>query len=252
MACRRFWTSWLAIPVASLTFSSPSQAQTARFGGTVHTSTERPLPEVELTIQDLDRSVLTDSAGRFTFGTLPSGSYVVRVRRIGFQAQQFALVLEAGSTRDVRIVLEPGTYELPDVNVVVRELKPIEYAYTHRYDDFFRYRRLGLGYFKTRAQFKNLNPLRTADILSGLPGIRIRHRAWEHPMVWITGCQRLGVYIDGNLQRPVAPDGTSGEFLDRVLPSQIEMVALFRGPAEMPAEAAQSVQNDCAIMIWTR
>ncbi len=242
----------IAALVTSLATTTTASAQTGRFRGTVQTSMERPLSEVEVTVQELTRTTLTDSAGQFDFGALPAGSYIVRVRRIGFQAQQLALQLQADVPKDVVIVMEPGTYELPEVTVVARELKPIEYGYTHKYDDFFRYRRLGLGYFKTRAQFGNLNPMRTADIVSGLPGIRIQHRQWERPIVWVTGCTRLGVYIDGNLQRPMPPDGTSGDLLDRVLPSQIEMVAVFRGPAEMPAEAAQFVSNDCAIMIWTR
>jgi carboxypeptidase family protein/TonB-dependent receptor-like protein len=222
----------------------------SRLQGRVITRTEAPLPEVEVTILDLSRTVLSDSAGRFDFGSVPSGDYVVRVRRIGFRGQHFSARLEASRTKDVLIVMEAGAYELPDVQVTARSLTPIEYAYTHRYDDFFRYRYLGWGLFKTRQQFENLNPVRVADILRGMSRVVVKDFMFEKPEVAIRGCNRIGIWIDGSLQYPVT--GTSGDRLERIHPSHVELVAVFRGPAEMPAEAAMFVQNDCAIMIWTR
>ena len=222
----------------------------SRLQGKVVTGTEAPLPEVEVTILSLSRTALSDSAGRFDFGSVPSGEYVVRVRRIGFRGQQFSARLEPSRPKDVLIVMEAGAYELPDVKVTARSLKPIEYAHTHKYDDFFRYRYLGWGLFKTRQQFENLNPVRVADIVRGMSRVRVTDFMFENPEVWIDGCRRLGVWIDGSLQYPVTH--ASGDRMERIHPSYVEMVAVFRGPAEMPAEAAMFVHNDCAIMIWTR
>lgn len=222
----------------------------SRLQGRVVTQTEAPLTGAEVTILKLSRTAFTDSAGHFDFGAIEPGDYEVRVRRVGFRAQQLSAHLERSRTKDVLIVMEAGAYVLPDVRVTVRSLKPIEYAYTHKYDDFFRHRSVGLGYFKTRQEFERLNPLRTADILQGMPGIRVKHFAYENPEVEIAGCRRLGIWIDGFLQYPVS--FTSGDRLERVHPSRVEMVEVYRGPAEMPAEGATFVQNDCAIMIWTK
>lgn len=221
----------------------------SRLQGKIVTQTGAPLTEAEVTILDLSRTVLSDSAGRFDFGAVPTGEYVVRARRIGFRGQFWAAKLERAQTKDVLIVMELGAQQLPEVQVTARSLKPIEYAYTHKYDDFFRHRYVGLGFFRTREQFERLNPLRTADILFAIPRIRVRHFAFENPQVWIEGCKRLGVFIDGFLQYPVGV--TSGDRLERIHPSRVEMVEVYRGPAEMPAEATSS-NNDCAIMIWTR
>ena len=232
--------------------SRRAEGQTApsRLLGKVVAGSEWPLADVEVTILSLSQTVLSDSAGRFDFGSVPAGDYVVRVRRIGFRGQQLAAHLEPARTTDVLIVMEVGAQVLPEIGVTARSLKPIEYAYTHKYDDFFRYRRVGLGSFKTRKDFESLNPLRVADIVRGISRVRVRDFMFENPEVWIYGCQRLGVFIDGSLQYPVTL--TSGDRLDRIHPSHVEMVAVFRGPAEMPAEAAMFVHNDCAIMIWTR
>lgn len=220
----------------------------SRLLGKILTPTELPLADVEVTILRLSRTTLSDSAGRFHFGTVPAGDYVIRVRRIGFRGQQFSAHLEPGRSKDVQIVMDPGPQILPEIEVKERFLKPIEYAHTHKYDDFFRYRYLGWGFFKTRENFENLNPMRTADILQGIPRVRVRHTAFNDPIVNIEACRRPAVLIDGAIQY----GGPPGDLLGRVHPSHVEMVAVFRGPAEMPAEAAMFANNDCAIMIWTR
>ena len=57
--------------------------------------------------------------------------------------------------------------------------------------------------------------------------------------------------VDGSLQYFFGTQKRDDR-LERVHPSRVEMVAVYRDPAEMPAEAAMFVNNDCAIMIWTR
>lgn len=243
-----------ALLVVSLASVQPeagfAQAAAARLAGKVLNVAESPVSGVELTLLGLSQTTSSDSAGRFEFRAVPPGDYVVRIRRIGFRAQQLWVHLEPRQTKEVLIVLEPGAYELPALEVKAQSLKPVEYAYTHRYDDFFRYRNLGWGLFKTRQQFENLRPNTVADIVRGMSRVRVIDRMFERPEVEIRGCRRLGVWIDGSLQHPVR--FSSHDLLERIHPSQVEMVAVFRGPAEMPAEAAMFVHNDCAIMIWTK
>ncbi len=186
------------------------------------------------------------------------------VRRIGFRGQYLSASLQAGETKDVTIVLERGAYELPEIEVTARSAKPIEYAWTHKYDDFFRRRWVGLGRYITRAEIEFRKPYRTANLLAGISCIKVafRHLGASGTDVKFTclpsrGCA-VSVWIDGWKQRFAqfeAPSGASAEatlgtYLDRVLPSQIEAMEIYRGPAEMPAEF---LDDSCAaIAIWTR
>jgi hypothetical protein len=214
----------------------------------------------------------TDSAGRFLLTGIRPGTHVVRVRRIGFRAGYFAATFQPGEIKEVAIVIEPGEHELPEIVVTTRLAKPIEYAWTTRYDDFFRRRRAGFGTFLTRAEIEQKHPYRTPNILANLPGfkLRFRHLGPGGTDVYLTGCKQVRVWVDGSRQRfPDIPEEVRrrartggigpkpdtlgmalGELLERVLPSQIELMEIYKGAARMPAEF---LDDSCAaVVIWTR
>lgn len=256
---------------------TPAWAQdpsSARLQGWVLSRKETPLAAAEVAIHGTDRAVLTDSAGRFVLSGLSPGQHVIRIRRIGFNAQYLAAKLVAGEEKEVTIVLEPGAYELPEVKVTARATKPIEYAYTTKYDDFFRRQKVGLGHYISRADIEFKRPWRTASLLHALPGVhvRFRHPGMTGTDVWFTGCSKISVWIDGwkqegryadvDVAQPSGMEGPTPEYrwgasanragmlIDRLFPSQIEMIEVYNSPAEMPAEF---LDDSCAaIAIWTR
>lgn len=124
----------------------PAQRETSgQLKGQIQTASGTPLDAVEIGILELSKTALSDSSGRFSLRGIPPGDYVVRIRRIGFRPQRFSLRIESGQTKEVAVALETGPYELPELEVTAKPLKPIEYAYTHKYDDFFRRRLVGLA-----------------------------------------------------------------------------------------------------------
>jgi hypothetical protein len=235
--------------------------------GVVTTSEGLPVEGAEITVAGTTLVATTDSMGRFVLRGLPAGTHAVRIRRIGYKASVLGASLEDGDVKDVRIVLERGTYELPEITVQADRLKPIEYGWTTRYDDFFRRKQLGFGKFFTRSDIERWNPYRTANLLALVPGVhvRFRHPGASGTDVEFTRCERVGVWIDGWKQRynivsvaggirsrrPLdARPMLTGIYLETVLPSQIEAMEVYRGPAEMPAEF---LDDACAaIVIWTR
>jgi hypothetical protein len=221
-----------------------------------------PIAEAEVVIVDAQTSALTDERGYFTLG-VSAGQHLVRIRRIGYRPQYLSATLEANQSLEVSVVLERGPHELPEIEVKASQAKPIEYGWTTKYDDFFRRRLVGLGHFFGRDDIEKRHPLRASTMLAGLPGIRLR---FYHPGPSGTGvefrqCGSVSVWVDGYKQRypdlPVrrrglaAPgDAALGEILDRVLPSQIELMEVYLGSSEMPAEF---LDDSCAaIAIWTR
>jgi hypothetical protein len=165
--------------------------------------------------------------------------------------------IRAGLEQVAEVVMERGAFELPEINVTARNAKPLEYAWTTKYDDFFRRRLAGFGYFISREEIERKKPWRAHNILAGIPGIRLqfRHPGASGTNVQFTRCPAGGVsvWIDGWKQQPdrgLASFERLSEMLDRVRPSQIEMMEVFHGPAQMPAEF---LDNSCAaIAIWAR
>lgn len=240
---------------------------TAKIVGRVASPAGNPIEGVEVSIPGTDFSTVTNDKGDFTLSGVPVGRHYVRVRRIGYNAQLLVADLMAGAEKAVVIALDRGAYELPELTVAAAAAKPIEYGWTTRYDDFFRRKRTGLGAFISRADIEKRKPFRTPNLLVGLAGIRLR---FYEPGPFGTGvefgrCSDVGVWVDGQRQyvaRMVEGNSGSmisgragisralGELLERYIPSQIEMIEIYRGSSEMPAEF---IDNTCAaIVIWTR
>jgi hypothetical protein len=229
-----------------------------------------PVSGAEISILRDTVATLTDSAGRFVLRGIPLGEQVVRVRRIGFRAQYLGINLHAGEQQEVTIALTPGVYELPELAVTARLAKPIEYAGTTKYDEFFRRKLVGLGRYLSRQDIDKKAASHTSEILTGVPGVRVLFGApgISPDIVKFIGCNRISVWVDGAELHPLGGGSPSprtqmggrlqgqgdpaavGEMLERIHPLQIEMIEIYTGPARMQAEF---LGNSCgAIAIWTR
>jgi hypothetical protein len=253
-----------AAPVVLLIDASRAAAQEAprtRFAGKVITAANVPIPQVEVTVLPLAMTVVTDSNGRFVMVGLERGSYVVRFRRPGYKGELLSLDINRDDeTKDATVLMEAQIHALPDVEVRASPpRKPVEYAYTHKYDGFFARQRVGLGAFISRADINRLGPLDTPRLVSLAPGVTLFFSR-DQGDVRIRGCQSIGVWIDGVKQRnpefyrPPRNDRdkaaiAAGYFLSQLIPSQVEMVEVYRGPAEMPADF---LPDECAVVVWTR
>jgi hypothetical protein len=130
---------------------------------------------------------------------------------------------------------------------------------------------MGLEAYLMRDEIERRGAGRTPSLLRGIRGVRLlyRHAGVSGTDLEIIGCDKVGVWIDGQKQRYAdvprprrngeglghgavteSTWGATASHLERVLPSQIEMIEVYRGPAEMPAEF---IDDSCAaIAVWTR
>src|SRR4051812_7661658 len=92
--------------------------------GRVVTTSGQPVEGAEVTVSGMalqgDRSGTTVSSGRFTFRSLPGGSYTVAVRRIGYVPVQFnGVLVRLGSTTSLgEVRLEAQAVGMAEIVVV--------------------------------------------------------------------------------------------------------------------------------------
>jgi hypothetical protein len=221
----------------------------------------------------------TDSAGWFQLGGVPAGVSVLRIRRIGFKPQYLRLNLEHGLVPNLEIMLDPGPQILPDITVTAKEAKPIEFAWTTKYDDFFRRRNLGLpgGTFVTESDIRRRPASHTAELIEHyVPGARVYvhflgaggteikfPRCDGYVAVWIDGrkVNWQPVYQEAvpiSLSAGVANKGSQAarkretelaDVLNEISPMQIQFMEVYRGIGSIPGEFS----GGCgAIAIWTK
>ena len=259
---------------AAIAAARPLHAQVdttqVMISGTVVDSDRKPLEGVEVRLVGDSVRHFTSAAGTFRLYATRGAEHLLQLRRPGYNAQ----LLKVSGDWSGTVLMLPGAFVLPEIQVNAHNAKPAEYAYTNKYDDFFRRKRQGLGEFITRDEIEKRLAFQTTEIFEGRPGIKVSiQRDRGLASVIFVRCNeyppKINVYVDGHKLVPVHggnqgsgdsmwgrinkdPEvaASTGEMLARVNPRDIEQIEIFRGPGELPPEFNDG--NCGAIVIWTR
>jgi hypothetical protein len=152
--------------IAALSPIAGLQAQTdttrVMISGTVVDPARQPLEGVEVRLIGDSARRYTPGAGTFRLSAPRGTELLLQFRRPGYNAQLLKLTGEWSGT----VLMVPGAFELPKIQVNAHNAKPAQYASTTKYDDFFRRRRQGLGEFITREDIDRRSPLHTPEIFA--------------------------------------------------------------------------------------
>jgi hypothetical protein len=209
--------------------------------GTVRDEAGQPVPEAEVSAGSV--SVSTGADGAFTLAGIPVGLVTVNVRRIGFNPSVTQWDVDtAGLHIDLRLARVPTT--LAAVRVVARA-QPFE----ARLAGFYERESKKLGYYITRDDIARKNSTRMADMLIGIPGIRL---------VTMSGAMGQKIQLRGGRCEPlVVLDGfpaTSGSFdVNMIDMGTVEGVEVYPNANSVPAElmAVGNLSACGVVAIWT-
>ena len=223
--------------------AAPAEAQIGSLRGIVRDFSGRPLEEVVVLVDSLDRVARTDRTGRFYLDRLPKGEIALSLRRLGFEPRSVNVFVTAVGVNEVFVTMQP-------VRVVMPTVSAIEERRRQGIDEFHQRRQRGLGTYITRAEILERNARVPSDMLRTVPGIRfVRARSGSGirfvssaiirrdclPMMWIDGTRAPEMEID---DIPV---------------SDIEGIELYQGPSTTPMQFSPGPVTTCGtIVVWTR
>jgi len=126
--CRRRWLlasavlALLPVPAASLfAQETPGGPSPVLYGQVVDARSREPIASAEVQIASLQRTVLTDTRGRFLFSDVEPGSYEVAVQRIGYQSVTKAWEVGA-APKPLSVELEPDPVLLEGIRITQSRL----------------------------------------------------------------------------------------------------------------------------------
>lgn len=102
-------------------FLAAAVAATPVLSGRVADTTGAPLPQVRVTVLEINRTTLTDLEGRYTLTGLPSGTYGVSFALVGYAPVVRRVALAEG-TVTLDVTLRPTLVELPELQVTASAL----------------------------------------------------------------------------------------------------------------------------------
>jgi hypothetical protein len=220
---------------------------TARLSGVVRAPNGSPLPGARLSLRGTTTESTADAQGAYSLSGLPAGTQTLDARAIGYIPIAVSVDLYSNRpvTQDVRF--DESARVLETVNVTAQQL------YSRSEQEFLDAKKRGFGYFLDREQIERRNPFRTSDLLRAIPGVNIQQgNTGSGTSITMRGMASAV----GNCQPAVIVDGMrfmgdAGEIDVLSNPSDIQGMAIYRGPSETPVEY-QGMNTCGAIVIWTR
>lgn len=230
----------LAGPLVAQDAPKADSVAPARLRGVVVSAdTGAALPHADAVLVGLDQIVTTDASGRFDFGPLAPDTYIVQVRRVGFQPHTVKAQLAPGSTLELTVRLQrvPAVQVLPEV---VSEAPAVRGGF------YERMKRGGMGAYISREEIESRRPLVLTDLLQSVNGMRVtcggnfgqcqvlNTRSSCKPAFYMNGARvDISMLENANVQ-----------------PADVEGIEVYRSSGETPAE--YSAATNCgAIVLWT-
>ncbi len=214
-----------------------------RLRGVLRGSNGAPLRDARVVVRDAGLEVRTDSAGRFAFANLPTGTWNLDVRAIGHEPLTRPIDVLADDSATITIDL--SRIVAVDTFRIRSSMPKNPYSNLAAFEER---RKAGMGRFMGPAELTRMDPLWFNDIIRGFPSLRLERANWGYVITMrATGMAARcapRVYVD-NIITP--NDGS----LDNVLMAkEINAVEVYSGSFG-PPQYMDFISGCGSILVWT-
>jgi Carboxypeptidase regulatory-like domain/TonB-dependent Receptor Plug Domain len=221
------------------------RAEPRTLRGDVVDENGRPIRDADIDVVTANRSVRSDSGGKFVVRDLPAMRHIVRVRRVGSTPTYLFTNLSDSTSARVRIVVRQFAGQNLGLVVVRANRGP------SHLQGFLRRaaKPSGWGQIFTEQQIRARNPIRTSDMFLGLAGVRVNRNAFGSGTLTGRGGCRVSVFINGFL---VQPRGGMG--IDEMVNAlDLAGIEVYNGIGGLPPDLMMGGSNACGTVgIWTK
>jgi hypothetical protein len=219
---------------------APGDVQAGSLYGVILDAGGLPIADAEVFIATAASEARSDSMGRFAMPPLAPAQHYVRVRKLGFFVQFFAIATSPTTAARLRVVMERVAPRLDAVEVRADYVPQRLRAFMERIQ------RLPARDFMTRSQIQARAAVQLSDLLGSIPGIRIDYNnAGQRVVLWRTGCE-VRVMVNARLML------LDGVMLDTMLrPTELFGLEVYPPASYRPAEFSFAPTGCALVGIWT-
>ncbi len=225
--------------------ASPVLRGTGALRGTVRSISGQPIRGARLVLWGSGVEDSTSIDGQFSMKSLPSGTYTLEARAIGFLPRRIAVDVPESTVGTTELNLDAFVPTLDEIRV-----RADRDARLDRLADFKRRQKSGFGYFLDEAQVARRNPMFMSDLLRATPGVSVAPSSGVGDRVMMRGSAGGGscipaVFLDGS--RVINPDGILDQYIN---PQSVRAVEIYTRSSSIPSEF--QTQSGCgSIVVWT-
>jgi hypothetical protein len=209
--------------------------------GTVRGERGGLLPGSYASLDGVDSAAMADDLGRFVLHSLPSGTQMLMVRRVGYFAARQVVDLRNRDTIRADVTMTEATV-LDTIRVTASPaLLPVLEEIDER-------RQTGFGYLITTSELRGRASMRS--VFQGFPSLEVRGGAYNFTLVIPKYSSIMG---GGGCVPDIFIDGlpADAEQLSSLMPSELVAVEVY--PRLSPGLFKYLRMNTCAVvLVWTR
>ena len=218
---------------------------TARVRGSVRTVAGEPIIGARLVAWATTASATTPSSGQFELGGLPSGTYMVESRALGFTPTRLPVDLNPNVPSTMTIAMT----SLPVVTDTVRVRARVNSGAVPL-ADFERRRKNGDGHFFDEQQLKERGAMYMADIFRTTLGMTIMPGSYGGDRVLMRASGGGGPCVPAVFLNGLSVFTTDGVLDAIVNPQEVRGVEIYSHGSSVPIQFQS--RNGCgSIVLWT-
>ena len=235
----------VAFVTLAITASAHAQQPSHLRGIVVSADSGTPIAGAEVALLGLDQQVVTGANGRFDFGPMEAGSYIVQARLVGYTPYTVRANLASASTLDLVFKLNRAGVRLKDLEVTTKEQKT---PFMERMEQSN-----GFGTFVTADDIERRGLRVPSDLFRTVPGVRLT--CGTHCTIRVSRAQGLSqansdcpplFFLNGARSDITLLEEESIPVYD------IEGVEIYRSNGETPAVYSVAGSSCGVIAMWTK
>lgn len=216
-----------------------------RLRGVVRTANGQPLAGARLVMWGSDIQATSNAQGQFNMKELPSGTYTLESRAVGFLPVRVPVDIPEGAEGVAEVAMAVSVVTVDTMRVRARAndaAVPLE--------EFERRRKGGFGHFLDETQVTQRQALNMADLFRSTPGMTIMPGSSAGDRVLMRGSGGSGSCVPAVFLNGLAVPTTDGILDTFVNPRDVRAVEIYSRVASVPIQF--QTRNGCgSIVLWT-
>ncbi len=211
--------------------------------GIVRDTAGRPLPGARLSMPGNGAEGATTGSGQFRLDSLPSGTWMLEARAVGFEPYRVAVDVVGDAVSMPDIAMAAITPTVDTVRVQADK-------FTRQMAGFEQRRKLGFGHFYDDYALEQRNARTVADFLRTTPGLTVSPTETTRDRVLMRGVTGSGQCVPSLFLDGVNTQISDGIIDNVVNQSDVRAIEVYNGASSTPLEFRSN--NGCgSIVIWT-
>ena len=242
--------------LAALVPIGAAGAQGSVAGRVLTEATREPVAGAEILLVGTNRTVTTDSAGRYSFRDIPQGVRVLVTRAVGFTPDTFRTDVFTDESVSRDVILKASVTTLGEVRVSGAALL------TAKLSAFDERRRANAGgHFIDSTVIAKWEYRKAGDLLSTVSGVDVQR---QRSAAYLTGSRATQSFRTGPSARPVpcfmdvyldgAPVALGGTMFDinGIGLNHVAAIEVYSSTARIPSQYNRTSNGCGVVLLWTK